>query len=226
MFDRAGRGLHTSPRPLALSLCVEAHCSARARLLYSSSEECPSAFLPATENWALPFETALSITSKDHWTTHIKRTVFQSWKIFFFSGARKTSLLSVRPLLAVSMEYAFLSPKIFRISLFSSVWCCVFFFKWMLCVFFYFVFFFISLNFFFFLLHGRLRSAAPTMLASYHNISIDARRAVLYRPPPLVLAPIWDKCVRNYTGAAIFLLHILILNPDKQSTPSCWVGTW
>lgn len=152
MFDRAGRGLHTPPRPLALSVCVEAHCSARARLLYGSSEECPTAFLPATENWALPYETALSITSKDYWTTHIKRTVFQSWKIFFFSGARKTSLLSVRPLLAVSMECAFLSPKIFRIALFSSVWCVGFFFlflwmQWFCGVF---VVFFISLNLFFF----------------------------------------------------------------------------
>lgn len=44
LFDRAGRGLHTPPRPLLslpLARSVEAHCSARARLPYSSSEECP-----------------------------------------------------------------------------------------------------------------------------------------------------------------------------------------
>lgn len=42
MFDRAGRGLHTPP-PSPHSRCrsVEAHCSARARLLSSTSEECP-----------------------------------------------------------------------------------------------------------------------------------------------------------------------------------------
>lgn len=96
LFDRAGRGLHTPPRPLLslpLARSVEAHCSARARLSFSSSEECP---LPSFQR--LKIEPSLrrrhrawhpKIAGRHTSKTLCFRVERFSLPPLFFSGARK-----------------------------------------------------------------------------------------------------------------------------------------